>query len=122
MGSTTLHSKSNRVHFNSALGLDTLARQKEHHYTFICGRSAHPQDEELAKKFRHGTENEVNVVSTLVGYIMPAFLHNCYAFFEVGPKILNLHGMIGVLLLAQMAYWNVLMARSVRITKNMETE
>ena len=75
--------------FNAALGLDTLAKQKEHHYTFICGRSAHEPNEELAKKFRHGTENEVNVVATLVGYIMPAFLHNCYAFFEVGAKILK---------------------------------
>ena len=74
---------------NSALGLDTLTKQREHHQTFICGRSPHPPDKELAKRFKHGTDNEVNVVATLVGYIMPGFLHNCYAFFEVGPKILK---------------------------------
>ena len=75
-----------------AIGLDMLQRQKEHHYIFICRRSEKPHDAELAKRLKHGTENKVNIISTLVSKIMPAFLPPCYAYFEVGPKIIS-HGL-----------------------------
>ena len=75
-----------------AIGLDMLQQQKEHHYIFICGCSEKPHDAELAKHLKHGTENEVNIISTLVSKIMAAFLPPCYAYFEVGPKIIS-HGL-----------------------------
>ena len=78
-----------------AIGLDTLQRQKEHHYIFICRLSEGPHDAELVKRLKHGTENEVNIISTLVSKIMPAFLPPCYAYFEVGPKIIT-HGLNGL--------------------------
>ena len=72
-----------------AVGLDTLQRQKEHHYTVVCGRSESAPDTLLQKRLAHGRENEVNIIATIVSSIMPAFLPNCYAYFEVGPVILD---------------------------------
>ena len=74
---------------HKAIGLDMLQRQKEHHYTYVCGRSEPVPDTLLAKRLKHGTENEVNVVGTLVSKIMPAFLPPCYGYFEVGPKVVK---------------------------------
>ena len=62
---------------------------------FVCGCSKQPHDAELAKHLKHGTENEVNIISTLVSKIMPAFLPPCYAYFEVGPQIIT-HGLNGL--------------------------
>ena len=72
-----------------AIGLDTLQHQKEHHYTYVCGRSEPVPDSLLSKRLKHGTENEVNIIATLVSKIMPAFLPACYGFFEVRPKIVK---------------------------------
>ena len=62
---------------------------------FVCGHSEQPHNAELAKCLKHGTENEVNIISTPVSKIMPAFLPPCYAYFEVGPKIIT-HGLNGL--------------------------
>ena len=37
----------------------------------------------------HGTNNEKNILVTLTGLIIPAFLPPCYAFFEVGAKFIS---------------------------------
>ena len=57
---------------NKALGLDTLLKQKEHHYVFVHGRQEPPVSRELQKKFDHGTRNEINATATLSQLI---FLH-----------------------------------------------
>ena len=72
-----------------ALGFDTLSRQKEHHNTFVCGRSPPTHSSEVKEKLQHGTLNEQNILATLTGLILPSFLPPCYAFFEVGAKILK---------------------------------
>ena len=74
---------------NTALGLDTLQKQKEHHYVHLCGRKPPPVPPDLQKKFDHGTRNEVNATATLISTIVPAYLPACYAFYEVGPSFIH---------------------------------
>ena len=93
-GSTQWHNvrKLARVTGSSlyrAIGLDTLNRQKEHHYSNVCGRSEATPDPLLQRRLDHGRQNEVNIISSLVTTIMPAFLPRCYAYFEVGPRIIQ---------------------------------
>ena len=74
---------------NKALGLDTLLKQKEHHYVFVRGREEPPVGPELQKMFDYGTCNETNAIATLVSTIIPAYLPACYAFYEVGPCFIS---------------------------------
>ena len=76
---------------NSVIGLDTLQKQKDHHYIHVCGRKPPPIPPDLQKKFDHGTKNEVNATVTLISSIVPAYLPACYAFYEVGPTFVNSH-------------------------------
>ena len=76
---------------NSAIGLDTLQKQKNHHYIHVHGRKPPPIPPDLQKKFDHGTKNEVNATATLISTIVPAYLPACYAFYEVGPTFVNSH-------------------------------
>ena len=62
------------------MGLDTLLKQKEHHYVFVRGRQEPPVSSELQKMFDHGTRNEINAIATLVSTIVPAYLPACFAF------------------------------------------
>ena len=64
----------------ASIGLDTLAKQKEHYYVHITGRIPPPPTPQLQKLFDHGKKNEVNGVGTIVGTLLPAFLPECYAF------------------------------------------
>ena len=73
----------------NAIGLETLAKQKEHHHINIVGRQPPPPYVELQKKFDHGKDNEVHATATLTSTIGPVFLPDCYAFFEVGPKFIH---------------------------------
>ena len=47
---------------HKVLGLDGLARQKEHHHTFLCGHSETVLSPEIKKKMEHGTNNEKNIL------------------------------------------------------------
>ena len=75
---------------NSTIGLDTLAKQKEHHYVHIHGRKPPPIPVSLQKKFDHGTKNEINATATLVSTVVPAYLLACHSFYEVGPAFVHL--------------------------------
>ena len=74
---------------NTALGLDTPQKQKEHHYIHVCGRKPPPIPVDLQKKFDYGTRNEVNATTTLISTIAPAYLSACYIFYEVGPAFIH---------------------------------
>ena len=74
---------------NSAIGLDTLQKQKEHHYVHVRGRKPPPIHPDLQKKFDHGTKNEVNATAKLVTTVAPAFLPACYAFYDIGPAFVR---------------------------------
>ena len=65
---------------NKAFGLDTLLKQKEHHYVFVRGHQEPPVSRELQKMFDHGTRNEIDAITTLVSTIVPAYLPACFAF------------------------------------------
>ena len=71
----------------TALGLDTLTKQKEHHYIHVRGRNPPPTPPDLQKLFDHGTKNEVNAIATLISTIVPAYLPACFAFYEVGARV-----------------------------------
>ena len=73
----------------NAIGLDTLMKHKEHHHIHVVSQQAPPPDAELQKKFDHGKDNEVHTTATLTSTVGPAFLPDCYAFFEVGPKFIH---------------------------------
>ena len=74
---------------NTALGLDTLQKQKSI-TTFMCVEEKPPPiPADLQKKFDHGTQNEVNATATLISMIAPAYLSACYAFYEVGPAFIH---------------------------------
>ena len=72
-----------------ALGLDTLASQKEHHVEFILGRTAQLFSAEVKEHLEHGLRNEKNVIATLVSCILPAFFPPCLCYFEVGPMFIH---------------------------------
>ena len=73
----------------SAIGLDTLMKQKEHYYVYVNGRQPPPPSPHLQQLFDHGKKNEVNATATLVSTAAPALLPDCFALFEVGPKFLH---------------------------------
>ena len=81
---------------NNALGLDTLQKQKQHHYIHIRGREPAPVPEDLQKKFDYGTKNEVNSVATLISTVVPAYLPACFAYYDfnssacISPFVLRL--------------------------------
>ena len=74
---------------NMAIGLDTLQKQKEHHYIHVCGQKPPPTPPDLQKKFDYSTRNEVNSTATLISTIAPAYLSACFAFYEVGPAFIH---------------------------------
>ena len=93
-GSTLWHEMCSSVRVTgstmcSAVGLETLTKQKKHFHVNVIGRQPLPPSPELQKKFDHGKQNEVNAMATLTSTVAPTLLHHCYAFFEVGPKFLH---------------------------------
>ena len=74
---------------HSGLGLETLTKQKEHHYIHVCGRIPPPIPENIQKLLDHGTNNEVNAIATLISTVVPAYLPACYAFYELGPAFVH---------------------------------
>ena len=74
---------------NAAIGLDTLMKQKNHHYVHIRGCQPPSIPLDLQKKFDYGTKNEVNGISLLISTIVPAYLPACYTFYEVGASFIS---------------------------------
>ena len=74
---------------HSGLGLETLTKQKEHHYIHVRGRIPPPIPENIQKLLDHSTKNEVNAIATLISTVVPAYLPACYAFYELGPAFVH---------------------------------
>ena len=92
LGSFPLSHRSVRVTtstFLSALGLDTLSKQKQHHNCFVNGKEAPAFPNEIQEMLDLGKDFEKHGIATLVGAIMPALLPPCYMFFEVSTFILQ---------------------------------
>ncbi|VDI01697.1 Hypothetical predicted protein [Mytilus galloprovincialis] len=69
-----------------ALGFDGLKNQKAH-FDKVFNKKTEPFDDETLKRLKHGSDNEINAIATLVTKIMPVFFPNlqfyeegCYAF------------------------------------------
>ena len=69
---------------SNAIGLTTLADQKEHFDRFVLNKKEEIS-EELQQRFAHGVEFEKRTVVTLVGLLLPALFPICHKLFEVGP-------------------------------------
>ena len=74
---------------HSGLGLETLTKQKEHHYIHVRGRILPPIPENIQKLLDHSTNNEVNAIATLISTVVPAYLPACYTFYELGPAFVH---------------------------------
>ena len=71
------------------LGFDTLKAEREHMNVFVKKRPAPHIPREVQKYMEFGKNNEVHVISTLVGTLLPALKPSCYNFYEVGPKFIQ---------------------------------
>ena len=71
-----------------ALGLNTLAAQKNHYDHYVLKKPKEITPETQAN-FDHGNKNEINAVASIVGVIMPAIFPPCHIFVEVGPYFLG---------------------------------
>ena len=74
---------------HSGLALETLTKQKEHHYIHVRGRIPPPIPENVQKLLDHSTNNEVNAIAMLISTVVPAYLSVCYAFYELGPAFVH---------------------------------
>ena len=68
----------------NALGLESLAELKQHHYQFVKKREKPPFSEEIQKRLVYGRDNEKHAIATVVGGLLGAFKPPCYCFQEVG--------------------------------------
>ena len=75
-----------------ALGLESLAHLKSHHYEFVKKRTPPDFPPDVKLCLQYGQENEKHVVATLVGAFLPALKLKCFAFMEVGPKLMTIKG------------------------------
>ena len=75
-----------------ALGLESLGHLKSHHYEFIKKRNPPEFPPEVKVRLQYGQENEKHVIATLVGGFLPALKPKCFAFMEVGPKLMTIKG------------------------------
>ena len=75
--------------FSSAIGLDTLKKQKLHHNVHVNKKPSPPVPPELQEMFDHGKAFEVHGLATLVGILMPLLLPPCYAYFEISTKLFD---------------------------------
>ena len=72
-----------------AVGLQGLAEQKRHHAINVLNKPALDVPAEVKVKMDHGTNFDKHALPTLCGEIMPALLPPCYAYFEVGTKVMD---------------------------------
>lgn len=71
-----------------ALGFQTLKAQQAHYDTFLMGKSPPQIPLTLLDAMKHGSENEINAVATLVSKILPS-LYPEETYVEEGCEILK---------------------------------
>ena len=76
---------------HNALGLESLADLKQHHYQFIKKRQRPPFPEEVQKRLDYGKENEKHAIASVIGGFMCAFKPACYVYQEVGSLFLTVY-------------------------------
>ena len=73
----------------TALGFDTLKKEKEHFNVFVKKRPEQDISTDVQKYLDFGNENAIHAVSTIVGLLLPALKPCCFSFCEVGPKFIH---------------------------------
>ena len=72
-----------------AVGFDTLMAEKEHVNVYVKKRPTPEIPDDVKKYIKFGQENEVHVINTFVGLMLPALKPKCYSFYEVGPQFIH---------------------------------
>ena len=75
-----------------ALGLESLAHFKSHHYEFVKNQNPPKFPPDVRQHLQYRQENEKHVIATLVGAFLPALKLKCFALMEVGPKLMTIKG------------------------------
>ncbi|CAG2203301.1 unnamed protein product [Mytilus edulis] len=66
-----------------AIGLENLSSMRDHFDNVICNLKEAPKNQFTISAMQHGTDNEINAVSTLVGKILPSLFPDM-EFYEEG--------------------------------------
>ena len=72
---------------HSALGLNTLKRQKEHFDCVMTGKEKMQPNEEVKQRMEYGTVHEIDAIATLTSKVLP-FLFPNLSYFEEGCKVI----------------------------------
>ena len=73
---------------HTAIGLSGLKKQKEHFEHVLGDKDEQQVSEELEIRFRHGTENEINAVATLVSKVLPVYDSDA-VYVEEGCEVIK---------------------------------
>ena len=73
MKSFRLYSLLTGSQIHDTIGLGTLKRQQEIFREKLCRGPSRVFDDEVSKRLKHGIDNEINGIATLVGKIAPVF-------------------------------------------------
>jgi hypothetical protein len=73
---------------NSALGLDTLKRQKEHFDNVVDGKRKREPDAEKKRRMEFGTQHEIDAIVTVVSKVIP-FFYPRLSYFEEGCEVIS---------------------------------
>ncbi|CAC5359050.1 unnamed protein product [Mytilus coruscus] len=66
-----------------AIGLENLSSMRDHFDNVICNLKEAPKNQFTIAAMQHGTDNEINAMSTLVGKILPSLFPDM-EFYEEG--------------------------------------
>ena len=73
---------------NSALGLDTLKRQKDHFDNVVDGKRKREPDAEKKRRMEFGTQHEIDAIVTVVSKVIP-FFYPRLSYFEEGCEVIS---------------------------------
>ena len=73
----------------TALGFDTLKKEKEHYNVFVKKCSGEDISTDVQKYLDFGNENAIHTISTIVGLLLPALKPCCFSFHKVGLKFIH---------------------------------
>ena len=71
----------------AALGFETLKAQKQHYEHVIKGKELAAVEPLAAVRMKHGSDNEINAVATILDKVMPAIFPD-HRFFEEGCYVI----------------------------------
>ena len=61
----------------TAMGMETLKKQQNYFDHKIFGKVLEQHSQTVKTNMKHGMENEINAVATILGKVMPYFFQTC---------------------------------------------